>query len=49
MPDNLSKQEFMSELEKRIEAKCRELNAEAIAAYPSALKIYNENIGKKDA
>ena len=49
MPDNLSKQEFMSELESRIEAKCQEINAEAIAKYPDALKIYNENVGKKDA
>ncbi|MGN0914152.1 MAG: lysophospholipid acyltransferase family protein [Alphaproteobacteria bacterium] len=34
MPANLDKKEFMSELEKRIEAKCRELNEETVKNYP---------------
>ena len=34
MPDNLDKKEYMSLLEQRIEAKCRELNEESIKNYP---------------
>lgn len=39
MPTNLDKKEFMSELQKRIENKCAELNAETIKNYPQASKL----------
>ncbi len=42
MPRGLQKKEFMDELQKRIEAKCAELNAEAIKKYPQAKAIYEE-------
>ena len=34
MPDNLDKKDFMDELQKRIENKCAELNAESVKNYP---------------
>jgi len=34
MPVDLDKKQFMSELEKRIEEKCNELNIETITKYP---------------
>ncbi len=39
MPKGLDKREFMSELQNRIEAKCRELNEETIRNYPETKKI----------
>ena len=42
MPNNLDKKTFMSELEGRIENKCKELNEEAIKKYPDAKKIYDK-------
>ena len=34
MPNNLDKKDFMDELQKRIENKCAELNAESVKNYP---------------
>ena len=34
VPDNLDKKDFMDELQKRIENKCAELNAESVKNYP---------------
>lgn len=34
MPEIADKKEFMAELEKRIEGKCAELNAETLKNYP---------------
>lgn len=39
MPQGLGKKEFMEELERRIESKCRELNEEAVAKYPYTLAM----------
>lgn len=48
MPDNLGKEEFMTELQRRIEAKCTELNNEAAAKYPHAKLILEQNKGLKN-
>lgn len=39
MPTDLDKKDFMAELQKRIENKCAELNAETIKNYPQAAKL----------
>ena len=43
IPNGLNKQDFMNELEKRIEEKCKELNEESINKYPYTQKqMYQE-------
>lgn len=46
MPAQMDKKEFMSELQKRIEAKCAELNAETVKNYPEVAYHLTPNQGK---
>lgn len=46
MPRGLDKREFMTELQKRIEAKCAELNKETTTNYPETKKILDKYAAK---
>ena len=46
MPRGLDKREFMTELQKRIEAKCAELNKETTINYPETKKILDKYAAK---